>query len=171
MAYTDEQKSRHISELQRYLYSISHYNEKIPRIFPDGVYGPETVQAVKMFQKEYDLPVTGEIDSNTWEKLVETYLFFNKEAILLEVFPTSFVLKPGSTGTIVYIIQIILNTLSKRFENIKPVEVNGVYNTETQNAVNSFKELSGTDNGVEGMDTDTWNKLASGFNMMDKTGK
>ena len=41
MAYTEDQKSRHITELQRYLYSISHYNEKIPRIFPDGIYGPE----------------------------------------------------------------------------------------------------------------------------------
>ena len=28
---------------------------------------------------------------------------------------------------------------------------------------------SGTDNGIEGVDTDTWNKMASGFNMMEKT--
>ena len=51
MAYTDEQKLRHISELQRYLYSISHYNKKIPRILPDGIYGPETTQAVRTFQQ------------------------------------------------------------------------------------------------------------------------
>lgn len=33
MAYTEDQKSRHITELQRYLYSISHYNEKYPESF------------------------------------------------------------------------------------------------------------------------------------------
>ena len=52
MAYTDDQKTRHISELQRYLYSISHYNENIPRVMPDGIYGLETQEAVRAFQKE-----------------------------------------------------------------------------------------------------------------------
>ena len=169
MTYSEDQKSRHITELQRYLYSISHYNEKIPRIFPDGIYGPETTQAVKAFQHDYNLPVTGEIDSATWDRLIEVYLDYNKDAIFLEVFPANFVLDPGSEGPIVYIIQTIINTLSLRFDNIIPVKVNGVYNKETQNAVNSFKKISGTDNGIEGVDTDTWNKMASGFNMMEKT--
>ena len=73
-------------------------------------------------------------------ELVEVYLDYNKDAIFLEVFPSNFVLDPGSEGPIVYIIQTIINTLSLRFDNIIPVKVNGVYYKETQNAVNSFKK-------------------------------
>lgn len=168
MPYTNEQKARQISELQRYLYSISHFNERIPRILPDGIFGPETTETLKVFQQEYDLPVTGEADRNTWDKAVEIFLEYNKEAVFLDVFPAGYILRPGSTGTIVFIIQVIINTLSQRFEGLEPVEINGIYNAKMQKSLDAFKEISGTGKDIDGVDTDTWNKLASGFNMMEK---
>jgi Putative peptidoglycan binding domain len=35
----------------------------------DGEYGPKTTQAVRRFQRENDLRVTGKVDDRTWEKL------------------------------------------------------------------------------------------------------
>lgn len=37
----------------------------------DGIYGGDTVAAVKAFQKLYDLPQTGSIDEETWKTLME----------------------------------------------------------------------------------------------------
>ena len=35
----------------------------------DGEFGPKTTQAVRRFQRENDLRVTGEVDERTWDKL------------------------------------------------------------------------------------------------------
>ena len=63
--FSDEQLRQHIRELQQFLFGISHYNVRIPVIIPDGIYGPETAGAVKIFQQEYGLMPTGEVDRYT----------------------------------------------------------------------------------------------------------
>ena len=73
MAYTNSQMRQHIYELQTYLYAISMFNNKIPQVIPNGVYDPETAAAVRAFQREYGLAVTGNTDSATWNKIVNVY--------------------------------------------------------------------------------------------------
>ena len=63
--FSDEQLRQHIRELQQFLFGISHYNVRIPVIIPDGIYGAETAGAIKIFQQEYGLMPTGEVDRNT----------------------------------------------------------------------------------------------------------
>ena len=55
MAYTDEQKRQHILELQAYLHGISHQSQ-LPHLIPDGVYGENTANAVRLFQQQNQLP-------------------------------------------------------------------------------------------------------------------
>ncbi|MCI8777202.1 MAG: peptidoglycan-binding protein [Oscillospiraceae bacterium] len=167
MSYSDEQKRKHIKEIQRYIYNISHHNKRVPTIMPDGIYGPQTTAAVGSFQREYDLPVTGETDDKTWSKLVEVYFDVNNDTVLLEVFPENFELFPGDEGIVVYIIQVILESLKRRFEDIPEIVINGVFDKDTQSAINSFKEIAGVESKHPGIDIETWNKLASGFNMMN----
>ena len=38
-------------------------------VYPDGIYGPETTEAVRTFQQMEGLPVTGEADRETWERI------------------------------------------------------------------------------------------------------
>ncbi|MGN0622091.1 MAG: peptidoglycan-binding protein [Porcipelethomonas sp.] len=171
MAFTNEQKRKHIKEIQRYIYNISHFNKRIPMIVPDGIYGPQTAAAVGSFQREYDLPVTGETDDVTWKKLVQVYFDFNNDTVLLEVFPKDFELFPGDEGIIVYIIQTILEALRRRFDNIPAIVINGVYDKDTQNAISTFKVIAGLENNHPGIDTETWNRMASGFNMMEHNKK
>lgn len=55
------------------LRTIAHADETLLKIVPDGIYGPNTVQAVREFQRQNALPVTGETDNATWNKLVAVY--------------------------------------------------------------------------------------------------
>ena len=62
-----------IRSLQTMLRTIAHADETLLKIVPDGIYGPNTVQAVREFQRQNALPVTGETDNATWNKLVAVY--------------------------------------------------------------------------------------------------
>ena len=62
-----------IRSLQTMLRTIAHADETLLKIVPDGIYGPNTVQAVREFQRQNALPVTGETDNTTWNKLVAIY--------------------------------------------------------------------------------------------------
>lgn len=42
---------------------------KLPQFGVDGIYGPETAAAVKQFQRQHDLPVTGKVAAATWQAL------------------------------------------------------------------------------------------------------
>ena len=52
-----------IRSLQTMLRTIAHADETLLKIVPDGIYGPNTVQAVREFQRQNALPVTGETDN------------------------------------------------------------------------------------------------------------
>lgn len=76
MIFSEMQKREHINELQRYLHDISYYDPNIPRIIPDGIYGTETSDAVRAFQRQYGLIDNGETNPATWMMIVEVYRNF-----------------------------------------------------------------------------------------------
>ena len=55
-----------IRSLQTMLRTLAHADETLLKLVPDGIYGPNTVQAVREFQRQNGLPVTGETDNTTW---------------------------------------------------------------------------------------------------------
>ena len=64
--YTDEQRRRHIYDLQTFLRRIQRDQGYPNPIAPDGIFGPETAAAVRDFQRQNSLPVTGAADYGTW---------------------------------------------------------------------------------------------------------
>ena len=62
-----------VQEIQFYLYRISRFNPLINEIRIDGVYGPNTENAVSSFEKAYGLPVTGVVTETVWKKIVDVY--------------------------------------------------------------------------------------------------
>ena len=54
----------------------------IPKITADGIYGPATAEAVRVFQKVFGLPQTGEVDYTTWYKISEIYVGVSRIAEL-----------------------------------------------------------------------------------------
>ncbi len=163
MAYTDAQRSAHVEELQKYLHRISYENPNIPRIIPDGIYGTETADAVRAFQRAYGLTDNGEANSATWERIAEVYQeLVGTIAEALEVFPAEaeVLIRSGDTGLAVLVIQSILHTLGELYENLPLLEITGLYDPDTVTAVREFQKHSNypmTGN----VDVPTWNLLAS----------
>ncbi|MDE5772124.1 MAG: peptidoglycan-binding protein [Ruminococcus sp.] len=162
MAYTNAQKKQHIMELQTYLNAISFVNGQIPKIVPDGIYGKETIFAVKMFQREYGLSETGNTDPVTWNKVVSVYRsYIRSEPVPYNVFPSaSYVAHLGEQGQIIYVLQAMLNDLGNNYDNAPKVDVCGHYNMETSNAVRFIQKKIGLPQSGN-VDSMGWNMLVS----------
>ena len=63
-----------VRTIQTQLNRISDVYTAIPKIAVDGSYGPKTANAVKIFQKIFQLPQTGIVNKATWYKLSQIYV-------------------------------------------------------------------------------------------------
>lgn len=160
MPYTDEQKKEHIRELQGYLYGISLFDSRVPRVLPCGVYDSETKAAVEAFQRLYGLSVTGATDSATWNKIAAVYKgYLDSEPAAYKVFPSrEFRAVVGDSGELVYILQAMLWKAAAWYDNMPRITVCGEYDEETEKAVRSFQYTSGLEQSGF-VDCITWNML------------
>lgn len=159
--------SANIRELQQMLRSLAQAGADITLLTPDGIYGPETRRAVEEFQDLYGLPVTGEADSATWNRLVQVLRDIrhgNSVPTPIMVLPAKFMdLGLGDESDAVYFIQLMLNALAEQFGNLLPVPVSGKYDHELQRAVKQFQKAAGLcQSGT--VDRNTWNRLAALYN-------
>lgn len=63
-----------VRQMQEQLNVIAGAYPLIPKIAADGIYGQNTANAVKVFQKVFNLPQTGVVDYPTWYKISEIYV-------------------------------------------------------------------------------------------------
>lgn len=63
-----------VRQLQEQLNLIGEYYNAIPVLVPDGIYGERTAEAVRVFQRIFDLPQTGIVDFPTWYKISDKYV-------------------------------------------------------------------------------------------------
>lgn len=63
-----------VAMIQRQLNRIAVNYPAIPKVAVDGIYGPKTREAVKVFQSVFGLPVTGEVDYRTWYEISNIYV-------------------------------------------------------------------------------------------------
>lgn len=156
-----------VYELQSYLRYIARYIKEIPSVNPDGIYGPETANAVKAFQRKAGLPVTGEADFNTWTQIVETYDALARQTNLphyVSVYPLEIPhLKEGDEFEEIYMLQIMLRRIAKLFKNITMPELTGVYDEKTREAVRDFSRLYGKESSST-VDRELWNVLTDTYN-------
>lgn len=112
-----------IRSLQTMLRTIAHADETLIRLVPDGIYGPNTVQAVREFQRQQELPVTGETDNATWDQIVAVYT--RKSPAVLPAAPVRIrwtpnqVLPAGSRNSHLFLMQAMLQALGRFFVNAK----------------------------------------------------
>lgn len=162
-----ENKASDVREAQRYLRTISKYNPNIPMTVADGTYGDDTRDAVAAFQRERGLPETGELDPKTWDELYKLYkeaaLFFSE---LESISPRAVGETPltiGSAGYPVYIIQVMLNTISQFYDNLKGASINGIYDNETADEIRRIQTIAGLPETGK-LNRATWNALARIYN-------
>lgn len=63
-----------VRQLQNQLNRIARNYPAIPTVTADGIYGPATAEAVKVFQRVFNLPQTGETDYATWYEISDIYV-------------------------------------------------------------------------------------------------
>lgn len=63
-----------VLQIQQQLNRIAQNYPAIPRIAADGIYGSATANAVRTFQRIFNLPQSGVVDYPTWYKISEIYV-------------------------------------------------------------------------------------------------
>lgn len=63
-----------VRQLQEQLNRIARNYPAIPTLTADGVYGPATAEAVRVFQRVFNLPQTGVTDYATWYEVSDIYV-------------------------------------------------------------------------------------------------
>lgn len=162
----DKSKAAEVGEVQEKLRQIGIDRGDGVEIAVDGVYGAETSLAVSQFQRENGLPVTGKVDFKTWETLNDVYeelLERRKPPERVAAIGCNVRLSGGAVGDSVYILQVMLNAVGARFQNIGKITVDGAYSGETAAAVAEFQRAAGLPQTGEA-DVETFNRLATVYN-------
>lgn len=63
-----------VRQLQNQLNRIARNYPAIPTVTADGVYGPKTAEAIRVFQGVFNLPQTGVTDYATWYEVSDIYV-------------------------------------------------------------------------------------------------
>lgn len=72
-----------VRQMQNQLNVISGAYPALQKITADGIYGQATANAVREFQKIFDLPQTGVVDYKTWYKISQIYVGVSRIAELV----------------------------------------------------------------------------------------
>ena len=152
-----------IRSLQTMLRVIAENNTDYMPIIPDGIYGPETVQAVSIFQRNHGLPVTGMTDQATWEAIVAIYepaLIEQDSAQILEIILNpGQVIRKGERNPNLRIAQAMLFALSEVYESVSQPSLSGLLDQPTADSLSSFQALSKLPM-TGNLDKHTWKHLA-----------
>ena len=108
---TPEQQRDYIREIQRYLRTAAQHTGQTPTVGIDGIYGDETAAAVSAFQRQFGLPVNGDVDKATFDLLRDTHLIGSMAksvAVPINGFPNvDMRLMPNISGFEIYFLQVI----------------------------------------------------------------
>lgn len=154
-----------VREIQQSLRILSRVDPAIPWIAVDGFYGADTRQAVTAFQRNAQLPVTGIVDSATWDALTARALdVLQKQAPALpvQIFPPDAQIQLGDRSQSVFVVQILINGIHQYYPQLPAVPISGTYDESTQRAVRLLQDwgmLEAT--GV--IDKSTWDLLVNAY--------
>lgn len=134
--------------IQYYLSFIAQYENEIPPVIVDAIYGQATANAVRAFQRAHGLTIDGIVGEETYNVMFDVYIG------MLNALPDSlfqnrarpypgYVLIYGLEDVYVGYLQLYLSYISRTYPQIPTVTIDGVFGDETLAAVKAFQELFG----------------------------
>ncbi len=164
---------REVQVLQYYLNFIAEFNNFIPSVNMDGIFGPATAASVRAFQQSVGLEQTGIVDETTWNAIFSSYT--TKYNSLPEEFRAGGrapypgeILTLGSSGDAVRILQRFLALISRTYTEIPAVEATGYFGPETQAAVLEYERLFGLpQRGF--VNALVWNSIAEQYSILSQS--
>lgn len=161
-----------IRALQAMLRSIQIARGETVTVPTDGIYGTATRTAVESIQRENELPVTGEVDRTTYDRVYSLALdadLARSKPLPLYAFPNGRILRVGEVSDLVVMVQIILNTLTVGYDDFTLFALNGHYTEETAVAVRRFQMRNGLSPSGD-IDKATWNALVRNYDLYRDAG-
>ncbi len=169
MALRRGTRSDSVAIIQNQLNRIAINYPNITPIYPvDGIFGIQTENSVKAFQRQFNLSVDGIVGNATWYKINYIYVAVKKlaelgsEGIINRVigdYP-GFSIRRGDRSVYTQEIQFFLSTISEFTDAIPSIKIDGNFGKSTEAAVIAFQRWVGiTADGIVGRVT--WNRLVS----------
>ena len=130
---------------------------------------------MKEFQRIFNLTPDGIVGKATWYKIVYLYVGVTRLSELMSQGQTFFavqfqfpgILKEGSSGTEVEVLQYMLALLAEFDNSLSPLQMDGVFGPNTTRAVRSYQQMAGLAvDGVVG--PATWNSIYRHFIQADQ---
>lgn len=170
MEYDEKKKKEIVRELQRYLNVIASIYTEMPTLTQDGIYGPQTQDAIVKFCKREDLPQTGEVDKDTWDRIVEVYTDYSSDIVKpVALFPSKeYIISPGEHNILVSTVQVMLQAIGLNYANCPMLEITGRYDDGTVATVKNIQNIVGIE-PTGNVNLNTWNHIATIFNELDIT--
>lgn len=137
-----------VRTLQYYLATAAYYNNSVPSVKIDGIFGRETEDAVLAFERAYGLENNGVVSLEDWNRLSDVYLgilednppnYLEDEYVPYPGYP----LRLGSSGDAVLLLQERLNLISEYYPDIPKTAENGYFGADTQKSVLGFERVFG----------------------------
>lgn len=145
-----------VEALQYYLAFLGYFYPQLPPIPINGFFDELTRDAVFAFQNEYGLPVTGEVDLNTYYNIERQYrnavadLPANYQSAIGEPYPGRFLVE-GDRGEEVRVIQGYINRIGRTDPAVPEITVDGIFGPQTKRAVIAIQAQLGVEqNGAVG---------------------
>lgn len=137
-----------VRTVQYYLSIIAYFNQTLEPVPLTGTFDSSTVAAVERFQEFYGLPVTGVVNTDTWNTISRIYtetvaaLPPGYEGQNAKLYP-GFFITPGMRNQSVTDLQTYLNFIAQNISEIPLIPITGYYGEQTENAVSEFQRLYG----------------------------
>lgn len=153
-----------ILNLQKYLRAISFADERISRPPLDGIFDSATEDAVRSFQATRGLNANGLVDRLTWEAIYDEYqaLSLAEELPFFPSTPSNYKAKRGEESAFISIVQILLRELSAVYDLFEAVEISGIFDDATEQAIKELQRASGLEITGE-LDRNTYRRLLYDF--------
>lgn len=135
-----------VKSLQQMLRTIAYVLPGYPSVIPDGIYGASTEEAVRTFQRNYKLPVTGKVDYETFVGIVSVYDMAVTQLNILngpiQRFPVDLSIGPGQNHPVIYVVQGMLGALHDVYPEIKKPDLTGTVDKTTEEDIRLIQSLS-----------------------------
>ncbi|MGW6302114.1 peptidoglycan-binding protein [Peribacillus butanolivorans] len=155
-------KGAPVAQLQFILNTISKFYPTVPSVIRDATFRATTKNAVMEFQKTFNMTPDGVVGPSTWDMLYKVYNGITSVIIPNPPYP-GMLLRVGSRGDNVLIMQQYLNNISTVYTDIPKLSTDGIFGEGTKRAVIAFqKQLGLTPDGIIG--PATWNSIVAEFN-------
>ena len=159
-----------VRTLQYYLSIIAYFNPALEPVPLNGNFDSETIAAVERFQSFYGLPVTGVVDTATWNTISRIYTetvnalppdYAGENA---KLYPGYFLTK-GMRGQAVSDLQSYLSFIGSNISEIPQLPVTGYFGDQTEEAVKIFQRLFGLEQSGS-VGPLTWSSIAKEYDAL-----